>query len=206
MALPNWTLRNFLNLQHSCHLSWLASRTVWLAVAWRQGRVGTLSTRLLTLPPLKSFVLPLWGPRIRLLAPRCQGAAFLFALLPRSPSVSFPQVGWQPTEDVWKWISLLPCLPLLPLLPQTVRTLWLLSTLGVCVRDFNLCLFSVNSSEVRAGEQTVRKPTQGGVSRYKSCLHGGEHTCSLVSPFPDSPSPRSCPGLSHSLWFSGFVS
>lgn len=149
------------------------------------------STRLLTVPPLKSFVLPLWGPTIRLLTPRCQGARFSLLSYPDHLQCPFPR--WADNPQRLFGNESLSFLPSQTLLPQTVRTQFGFSlSLGVCVRDLNLCLFSVNSSEVRAGEQTVRKPTDGNVSRYTSWKHGSEHTC-----FPAPPL--------HSLWLPGFV-
>lgn len=89
-------------------------------------------------PPPQSFVfkLCLWGPRIRLLASRCQRDTFLFVLPLRLPSICpSPRWGWQVTEVVLKWIFLLPPLPFFPLPPQTARAFWLLSiNWGLCWR------------------------------------------------------------------------
>lgn len=78
----------------------------------------------------------LWGPRIRLLASRCQRDTFLFAVPPRLPSVC-PSLRWewQATGCFEKNLSSSSLL-FLPPPPQTARTCWLLSiTWGSCWRS-----------------------------------------------------------------------
>lgn len=70
--------------------------------AGREG-FGVCTTHCPPHPP-QSYVikLRLWGPRIRLLASRCQRDTFLFALPPRLPCLSFPRWGWRVTGAVLK--------------------------------------------------------------------------------------------------------